>query len=155
MKTLPEQIADLEALIPECAKLNSTVSAGPAGWHISHSLMAIVRIINVLKNSDPVTYKWQFSMKRVFVFYTGKIPRGKAKAPEAVQPQGNVTKDTLVWLVEEARKAVKELEQLPRKANFQHPVFGNLNKKQGTKFVRIHTQHHLDIIHDILHGAGK
>jgi hypothetical protein len=87
MQKLNTLLIKLESNIPHYEKLNTAVSAVAVGWHIEHTLLVTVNIIEALKKSNPKEYKWQFDIKRFFVFATGKIPRGKGKAPKSVLPE--------------------------------------------------------------------
>jgi hypothetical protein len=42
------------------------------------------------------------------------------------------------------------LELVSRDHFFEHPYFGKLKLKETIRFLEIHTQHHLDIIRDII-----
>ena len=53
-------------------------------------------------------------------------------------------------LIEKAQQNLRLLAGLPSGAHFTHPYFGVLNKSHTTKFLTLHTRHHLSIISDIL-----
>jgi hypothetical protein len=79
-----------------------------------------------------------------------KIPRGKAKAPKVVQPEGDITRESLQLHLEKVHQNLENWENLDPNCYFFHPYFGNLNKKATEKFLKLHTLHHLHIIEDIL-----
>jgi hypothetical protein len=95
MKSTEELISDLEAHIDKFQLKNSGISSGSVGWHIAHSLLTIHTIIGAMKHSDPADYKWSFSLPRLFIYTLNKIPRGRAKAPVAVQPAEGIDEDLL------------------------------------------------------------
>jgi len=150
MEKLALYLNELEKTIPNQASMNAAISKREVAWHIDHSLKVINSVTNVLKKSDPKDYQWHFNAIRHFVFLTGHIPRGKGKAPKAVQSFEDITVESLLAQLEQAKLSVKELEQLESKNNFKHPYFGILNRKQTIKFLGLHTKHHLRIVQDII-----
>ena len=79
-----------------------------------------------------------------------KIPRGKAKAPKIVRPEGDISPETLNLSLEIVRENIKDWKTLDKNVHFQHPFFGVLNKRETEKFLILHTKHHWMIIKDIL-----
>jgi hypothetical protein len=79
-----------------------------------------------------------------------KIPRGKAKAPKIVRPEGDINPETLALSLEKVRENIKDWKSLDKTAHFPHPFFGVLNKKETERFLILHTKHHKMIINDIL-----
>lgn len=150
MQQLLDQLAELESKIPAYEKNNTNVSAANVGWHIQHTTLATVRIIDAIKQSDPTTYKSRFSWKRVLIYSLNSIPRGKIKAPKSVQPSDELTIDGLHSAIEKAKGRVNELAALQPKQYLAHPFLGDLNLKQSIKFLKLHTKHHLKIINEIL-----
>jgi hypothetical protein len=150
MQALLSLLNTLETKIPYHEKINVSVSQSSVGWHIEHSLLAAIRIIAVLKKSNPDEYKWIFNFPRLYVYTLNKIPRGRGKAPQSVQPAGEITRQTLTDSLAVAKQKVAELHSLHPRSNFMHPYFGKLNVKATIKFLKIHTQHHLKIIDDIV-----
>jgi hypothetical protein len=84
------------------------------------------------------------------VFISGKIPRGKAKAPKVVIPTQVATQEELIAKLEAAQNNISKLDSFSENQFFNHPYFKDLNVKQAKKFLTIHTNHHLKIIEDIL-----
>ncbi len=152
MHPLEKLIRQLESNIPAHGQVNTAVSASGVGWHIEHSLITIQRIIRAVKASDPGTYKWSFKFNRMRVLVTKTIPRGVAKAPQVVIPQGQTDEATLRASVSKALEMTKEIAFIQRNQNFTHPYLGQLNKRAAIQFLEIHTHHHLKIIRDITAG---
>ena len=150
MKSLEPSLEKLYSYIPEADMLNSAVSTVNVGWHIEHSLLVISKIIETVVNSDPAKYEWKFDFKRSFVFFLGKFPRGKAKAPEVVIPVQNGQLD-FDALFRSTRTAITQLQNAQKNQFFIHPIFGKLNKKDTFTMLDIHTKHHLLIIQDIIY----
>jgi hypothetical protein len=149
MTQLENLLNQLESKIPHFEKLNPAISKSNIGWHLDHTLMVLVSIINSTAKSDPANYKWTFNFRRLLVMTLGKIPRGKAKAPSGVQPKGDCTYDSLMEKMAYAKTKLQELKQLPNDKYFIHPGLGNMKLKQTIKFLGIHTSHHLAIIEEI------
>ena len=143
-------INELESKTFFYARVNPSVSKTSVGWHIDHSLLVIAKIISSLQHSDPKEYKWSFSLSKLLVYTTNRIPRGRGKAPHAVQPANEITVSSLKLHIEEAKGKVRALSTLQADHHFKHPYFGDLNLKPAIKFLNLHTRHHLHIIEDML-----
>jgi hypothetical protein len=150
MEKLYQLIAELEHSISYFEKRNEVVSQSTVGWQIEHSLKVISQITDTLEKSNPSNYKWKFNFMRMVVMGMNKIPRGKGKAPKQVIPEGEVTIASLKQSVEKTKVNVQKLNTLQTNHFFNHPYFGNLNLKPAKIFIGIHTQHHLEIIKDII-----
>lgn len=147
-------LQELETKIPIQNMVQSSVSTSPIGWHIEHSLLAINKIIEATKTSDPNSYKFVFKPLKYIVYLTGKIPRGKAKNPKVVEPEF-FDENTLNVHLQKTKKVIEELRSTDKNKYFKHPYFGNLKLKDTIKFLEIHTNHHLKIISDIQKAASK
>ncbi|WP_396159017.1 DUF1569 domain-containing protein [Flavobacterium sp.] len=149
MNKLKSVLDELESHIIDFEKTNVAVSQSSIGWHIDHSLIVINSIVAQLKNSNPQEYKWKFNWKRTYIQTINKFPRGKGKAPKAVQPTETSSIEVLNSKLEIANKRIIELENLESNNFFMHPYFGNLNLKTSIWLLELHTKHHLEIIKDI------
>ena len=147
---LERKINELEHNIVHSDKLVTNISEKAVEWHIDHSLKVIIAVANALQNSDPANYKWKFNLIRSYIFTIGSIPRGKGKSPKSVLPPDQINKETILRQAKDAKVQLKIIENLPSNCNFRHPYFGILNVKMTTKFLDIHTGHHLKIINDII-----
>ena len=151
MQNLDLLVSQLESKISKLETTNLTVSGGSVGWHIEHSLKTIDQIVTACKNSNPSDYQWHFNFKRFLILIVAKkIPRGKARAPKIVRPEGDINQETLAVSVSKVRENLIGWKALDKNANFPHPFFGILNKKETEKFLVLHTKHHKMIIDDIL-----
>ncbi|MBL7885708.1 MAG: DUF1569 domain-containing protein [Flavobacterium sp.] len=151
MKTvqLEQLIGLLEKKTIHSSNENSTISSVNVAWHIDHSLKVINSVIATLQKSD-AKYRWDFNWKRMYFFLRKSIPRGKARAPKAVQSFEEITIKDIERQLKTARFLIQELETMDKNTNFIHPFIGRLNLKQAILFLEIHTQHHLAIIDDII-----
>ena len=151
MQNLHLLVNQLESNISQFETTNLAVSGGSVGWHIEHSLKTINQIVTACKNSNPSDYQWHFNFKRFLILIVAKkIPRGKARAPKIVRPEGDINQETLAVSVSKVRENLIGWKALDKNANFPHPFFGILNKKETEKFLVLHTKHHKMIIDDIL-----
>lgn len=147
---LKKQIKEIEELISYHQISNKNISSGGVDWHLDHVLRVVNGVSSALKNSDPLQYKWRFNWKRSYIFILGFIPRGKARAPKTVVAEGDILKEDLIAQVEKAKARLELFANLADNSYFNHPFFGDLNKRRTIKFLEIHTDHHLKIIKDIL-----
>ena len=131
-------------------RLDVNVSKAPIGWHLDHVLLVINGIYQRMDSSDVNQYKKEFNLSRSLVFTMNKIPRGRGESPKSVRPSDNISKEDILEHLTLAKKKVIQFDSLPENSFFEHPYFGLLNRKQAKKFVKIHTNHHLDIVKDIL-----
>lgn len=150
MSTLLTLLSELESKLPFIEQKKEAVSQASVGWHLEHSLLAMVKMISATEHSNPADYKWKFNFKRSIVLLLGKIPRGRAKAPAAVKPGDTISAGTIIPLLEKAKQKAELFEKLNSNKYFTHPVFGDVKLKQAGRIIAIHTAHHLAIINDIL-----
>lgn len=150
MNPLQNLLFQLENHIPNFEKTNSKISSSSIGWQIDHCLLVINGVIGQVEISNPTEFKSKFNFNRLIVFTTGKIPRGKIRAPKMVTPISIATAEELKSNIEIAKNKVSKLNNLPKNSFFKHPFLSDLNVKQTEKFLAIHTKHHLKIIEDIL-----
>jgi hypothetical protein len=154
MQELHKLLNQLESDISSFDKVNLAVSSGSVGWHIEHSLKTIDQIVKACKNSNPSNYQWRFNFKRFLILTIAKkIPRGKAKAPKIVRPEGEISSETLGLSLSKVKENLMDWKDLDKNTHFPHPFFGILNKKETANFLALHTKHHLMIIDDILKPA--
>lgn len=147
---LAEELAELEALLVYSDSINTKVSKASVGWQIDHSLLTISRIYQALDTSNSEEYKSKFNIGRSIMFTFNRIPRGRAEAPATVRPQPSPDLDSIKIHLNEAKQALSLIDSLNENAHFTHPLIGMLNRKDTKLFLKIHTNHHLKIIGDVL-----
>lgn len=150
MNPLQNILFQLESHIPNFEKTNSQVSNSTIGWQIDHCLLVINGVISQLEVSNPKEFQPKWNFNKFMIFITGKIPRGKVRAPRGVTPIDVATAESLKTKIEIAKSNISKLNNLPKNSYFKHPFLSDLNAKQTEKFLVIHTKHHLKIIEDIL-----
>jgi hypothetical protein len=149
MKLL-KAIDELESYINKENLSKVEISNSTIGWQIVHALKVIYGVTRTIAKSDPKEYKWKFNLTRTAILTTGKIPRGKAKAPKAVRPlEEDMTAEAFTNLFQKARKSIDDTLNSEPKAHFEHPYFGLLKRDTALRFLEVHTEHHLKIIRDI------
>lgn len=150
MQKLDRLIQELESNIKNFEVTNLSISKAAIGWHIDHCFIMISRVISALEKSDPADFKPNFSWKRIIVFATNTVPRGKIKAPDVVLPQGEITEQSLKQHLEKVKEKILKIEKFDKNSFFPHPFLKDLNVKQTRKFLILHTTHHVKIMRDIL-----
>ncbi|NNK83144.1 MAG: DUF1569 domain-containing protein [Flavobacteriaceae bacterium] len=143
-------IKELEFFIQFKDRRKASISNSDVAWQIDHSLKVINLVIEAVVTSNPKLYKWKFNKWRLFLFTIGYIPRGKARAPIIVQPPEIIADEDLNIQINLAYNSIDCLKPIDKNANFTHFVFGQLNKRKSIQFLKLHTNHHLKIIKDIL-----
>lgn len=149
-KLLVPLIKELENYLSVKDKRNDKISMSDVAWQIDHTLKVLNLVSESIINSNPEDYKWRINKWRLMLFTLGYIPRGKAKAPKIVRPPEVISSEDLKIQINLAYKNIVNLNSLDKNANFTHFVFGQLNKAKTIQFLKLHTNHHLKIIRDIL-----
>jgi hypothetical protein len=155
MNNLDKLLRELETKIPLGEILNNEISQTNVAWHVEHSLLILNAVTGSLIKSNPKDYQWKFNFIRMVVLTMKKIPRGRAKSPEVVQPKENVNSISLLKHLVETRNKITALDIISKDKYFQHPFFAKLKLQQATNFLEIHTKHHLNIIKDIINTFCK
>ena len=149
MQKLINLVDELASYIPQFEARNETVSSSSVGWQIEHSLLVISSVIEGVTKSDPSKYKWSFRPIKYLIFWRGKIPRGKSRAPKFVVPD-TFTAESLQTHIDLCRAKITAFESVGAGHYFSHPYFGDTKKKDVIPFLVMHTDHHVQIIQDIL-----
>jgi len=147
---LSEEFEEIAYYIAVKDSFNKNVSEVPISWHLDHMLITITEIYKVMDTSKVTNYKHKPNFARAMMFTFNKIPRGGAQSPDQVRPPEVSTADTILLHLTQAKLSLTALNSLPEKAYFEHPYIGSLRRKHAKKFLKIHTEHHLKIIRDIV-----
>lgn len=149
VKSLLQQLEKLESYKAQYHLKNEKVSMVDVRWHVEHSVLVFCRIIEGLAHSTPENYSPKFSVPKYYILLVGKIGRNKGKAPKATMP--NFTDENeMEGKIQLIRQRLHHIMDLHPNSFIDHPYFGHLNVKTSLKFLRIHTNHHLNIIEDII-----
>ena len=157
MKKLDRIVKEIENNIEFHENVNKSVSQVSVGWQLEHMMLVIANVVAALEKSNRVDYKLKYKAIRFFIMATGKIPRGKGRAPKGVTPVEETARtiENLNDQLEKVRMSVLKLAKLDKHNFFTHPYFGNMKRDAAIKFLRIHSNHHLKIVHDILKETSK
>jgi len=126
------------------------VSGWSVGMHVHHCCLATVGICRFLAASEPPPPRSRFSMLRSFVLLSGRIPRGRGKAPDRSVPRDDVSRAELMGFIDECERMLAVAKQLDRCTWFEHFAFGIRDRNKAVRFIDIHNRHHLRIIGDIV-----
>lgn len=130
---------------------NPSISNVSVAWHLQHSLLVANSIIKLLVKSNPQDYRASYHFKKSLLLFLKRIPRKKAKAPNTMSPDdANILLSDIDILFDKVKDRYQQIENLPRNAYFKHFYLGNLRKAEALQFIAIHTQHHIQIIEDII-----
>jgi len=154
MQRLEKEFAALHDYARKSTLFRPELSAWTIGMHVEHTAKVIHRISNALAASTSPAPKAKWSLARFFVLTSGRIPRGKGKAPEPTIPNHALSGEELLKMLDEAQRSVLIAEKVDRGCWFTHPRFGVLKRDQALRFVRIHTRHHLQIIKEIAQASS-
>ena len=151
---MKHHIDALEAQIPQRDRSAASISNWTVGMQLHHALGATERIALVTAESEPGAETQKFNLARSVVLLSGRIPRGRGKAPKESLPPEAPTEEELRRLVEGARAAWTKLEAADPACWWKHFMFGVLRRDQVQRFIGIHNRHHLLIIEDILRASN-
>lgn len=113
-------------------------------------MIGIGRLLAKSKPPPPARFP---SLVGSVVLTFGRIPRGRAKAPDFAAPDPGITETELIALLDESERLLAAIPGLNRRAWFRHFILGVLTRDRAVRFVRIHNRHHLRIIEDIVAAA--
>ena len=130
------------------------VSGWSAGMHVHHCCLTMIGVCGLLIESESPPPDSRFSMLTRLVFLSGRIPRGRAQAPETVLPRTGISGDELLALLDASQRLLESACAARADSWFRHFRFGVLNRDQTLKFIGIHNGHHTRIISDILAADG-
>lgn len=125
------------------------VSGWSVGMHVHHCALGMVGICDALLASEPPVPRSSFSVPRTFVFTTGRIPRGRGKAPDSALPSPDIEATELIALLGRSGDLLGRVADADPGQWWHHFAFGVMNRDQTLRFVGIHNRHHLRIIDDI------
>ena len=164
LRELTVQLGRLRERFADPAESLFEVVPGVSGWsaaaHAHHVVLACylsLRNASALLEGDD-----RFAREPVNrpdetqrILRAGAIPRGGAEAPPIVSPPPAPNLEEVQGLLDKATSmhaAVTErLDAAPASSlTIAHHELGDLNAVEWIRFARIHTQHHLEIIDEIL-----
>ena len=140
----------LRTSVASAALRAPAVSEWSIGMHVHHCCLGMIEICESLIASTPPPPRSRFSLLTTIVFSSGRIPRGRGKAPDVALPRQDISPAELGKLLDRSERMLTEVRDLDPKAWFRHFVFGVLDRDKTRRFILIHNRHHLKIISDIV-----
>lgn len=132
------------ALVPEADNPVSD-STWTVGEHIEHCLAVNMSMLRGM--CDPQRKPGRpLSIWGRLVLWFGWMPRGIAKAPEAVKPRSGGNPESIAKLFRLCESYHQRIETGDNLNGFEHPRFGWLTPAQTLQFLAVHNRHHLKII---------
>ena len=146
---MSDTLDTLARFIPWWEVADESVSRWSVGLQIHHALLSSSRIAKAVRDAVPGQKRQTIHLVRSAILLTGKIPRGKGKAPEVALPRNDVTRDELTARLATARTRLAAAEAADPRTWFEHFAFGVMERNTALKFLHIHNRHHNAIIRDI------
>jgi len=146
---LNSEFEKIENYIISMEELNSDESQAPIKWHLLHILQVINNVIDDAANSNTSDFKSKSNFKWWYVSTFGKIPKGKVKAPDVVNPNFDITEEEIRIALDNAKRSVSKWNQLKTNNFYKHHELLHLNKRKIKRFLTVHTRHHLRIVRNI------
>ncbi|GIV60527.1 MAG: hypothetical protein KatS3mg043_1616 [Rhodothermaceae bacterium] len=133
------------------------VSAWSVAQHLYHILLAnsrMLKAIEAIVAGHPSVQAGEPNRAGWYVLRREDMMRGRGQAPADVHPPAAPTRTDLATTRDRSRHkyeaAAALLPDLPgRPGGLPHPFLGTLSAAQWLRLARIHSAHHLAIIHDV------
>lgn len=163
MHSILQGLARIDELLAWPSERLYVVVSSVSGWspaqqveHVLLSLDAVFGVIAGLESGEDGRIRGKGSprlMARALLL-TGRIPRGRAQAPDFVQPEAVPGRAGLREKHEDVRATADALAArvgslADVEGTIPHGFLGHFTALQWLRFARIHTDHHLAIIDDI------
>jgi hypothetical protein len=140
------------------------VSGWSASEQIQHILLvnkwALLTITAMLLGRGDFPESGRMNWLGTTLLLLGRIPRGKSKAPAAAEPVPDVSNEELLARLRKQKGYLERIrsrldEVVALRLRFPHPYLGHFSATDGIRFVRVHTDHHLKIVDDILQARHQ
>ncbi|MCE9594426.1 MAG: DUF1569 domain-containing protein [Planctomycetes bacterium] len=126
------------------------ISRWSVGMHVHHCALSVSAIVTELERSvPPPPFAWRSWIGRIVV-WRGRLPRGRAQAPEQVQPSVEASPEQLLELLDAAARDIERARGLSADRWFGHFALGVLPRDRALRFVEVHTLHHARIVEELL-----
>lgn len=147
-------LADLRAAVAHRAVRAPQVSGWSVGMHVEHCCLSMRAIHDALARSrPPAPRSWRSLIGRL-ALWRGRLPRGRARAPQFALPASDASLDRLMTHLEDAAQAVAAVPALGPGTWIRHFALGILTRDEALQFIGVHNHHHLMIVRDILAATG-
>ncbi len=165
LEAINESYERIRSLLAKPAPLlfeHTPVSGWNAAQQLEHILAVNRTIIKAFRYVDRQAYSEDHELSKLgaIILTRGRIKRGVAKAPEKFHAGETVSIDGLRKMELLQSAYFKSANPSTRSFSSQtgtadHPYFGPLNGNQWLRLARVHTEHHLSIIDDIVSSENS
>lgn len=145
-------LPELRGALAARERRQESVSRWSTGEHLRHCCLAIGAVRRALETSSGAPPRTWRSWIGWLVLQRGRLPRGRARAPEETVP-GPEEDEPLESVLERAATDLERIRALPANAWFQHFALGTLRRDRALRFLAVHNEHHLRIVREILSGT--
>ncbi len=172
--TLARDISDIEEMYERMSRVlekpesvlakRTPVSGWTVSEQVEHVLLAnrwaLGSILSMLAGQGDFPTTGRLNLLGVALLRAGRIPRGRGEAPATAAPRDGTTAVDLRRYVAKHQDYLRTIKKSQGEVHalrtrFRHPFFGYLRATDGVRFVRVHTNHHLSIVTDILEAAER
>lgn len=142
--------------------VHATISDWSPADHLYHILLANHKSLKAARlaalGRPPASPTGTPTPAGEHVLETGSLSDLGAEAPPAVRPPHDLDRDALCTIYTSSREQFEALsEHVPTlaeaEARMPHPALGPLRASEWLRFARIHSDHHQDIVQQILNAA--
>jgi hypothetical protein len=142
--------------------IHKTISGWSPAEHLYHILRSNSKSLKAARlaaiDRGPTVHEGAPTDTGSRVLEEGSFGDLKAEAPPSVRPPDDLSRADLRAAYEKSREQFEALHDhvpsLPEsEARLPHPAFGPLRASEWLRFARIHSDHHQDIVQQILNAA--
>lgn len=142
--------------------IHETISGWSPAEHLHHILQSNSKALKAARlaaiNRGPTVHYGSPTDVGARVLEEGSFGDLEAEAPPSVRPPQEMSREDLQAAYQKSREQFEALhEHLPAlpeaDARIPHPAFGPLRASEWLRFARIHSDHHQDIVQQILNAA--
>jgi hypothetical protein len=160
---LRQVLTEMQAVIEWPPERRNAVAADVSAWsparHVEHLLIALRKSIAAIDTlragaGGPILEKGRPTVSGRAILMAGRIPRGRAEAPDFSLPSAAPAQDSLRESLAAAHAHVERLAPLAETFGqvpgvIEHPVLKGFRADQWWRFARVHSEHHLGILRDV------
>lgn len=165
---LDEGMQRIDALLGCAPEDWSRQSADVSSWSVARQVDHMLRSLErMLAAADMIRVGYdarikpdgEASLPGRLILRAGAIPRGRAQAPEEVLPEElpavEACRERYETVLQQLAAFAPHLETMRKlRGTIPHPLLGDFRAREWFRFARIHTEHHLAIVDDILGVAA-
>ena len=149
---MKRKLDELETWVQRPDRHAAAVSSWSIHKQVEHTALVARQILELVEGLEAGTageptgrLRWPAHA----VLAMGWIPRGKGVAPSSVLPGEAPDPAAIRAILDDTRARLRTHAPARGGNRAPHPHFGGMTARQWTRFLGIHTRHHLKIIRDI------